>query len=351
MRRERPVSADDPLTPRQRQIMRVVLEDYIASGTPVGSKNITGREGLAVASSTIRYELARLEELGFLDHPHTSAGRVPTERGYRYYVDALIERDQSLAPRDALESALAVDQMRREIDAALGRLAETLSQVTSLLSVITAPAPEAATVRHVEVLLLQPQLVMVVVITSNGAVSKRVFAFDSEVDAGFAEWAGQFFAERVVGLPVGARIIPSRLLDPSLSGRERDFIAALAPAVSELAGDGEALHVGGRALVLAEQTDIAAFGALMSGLEERVALLELLRSALARPEVYLRIGSELSPSGLVGLSMVAANYGIARRNLGTISLFGPTRMDYRLAIATVSQAAQLLSHYLDEVYE
>ena len=145
---------------------------------PVGSKNIAGRQGIDFAASTVRYELARLEELGFLDHPHTSAGRVPTDRGYRYYVDTLLTRDPPAQPPAVVETALDLTEMRREVDAALTRLADVVAQVTNLLSIVTAPPPESSTAAPRRGAPLQPQLVMVVAITSTGAVTKRVFAFE-----------------------------------------------------------------------------------------------------------------------------------------------------------------------------
>jgi heat-inducible transcriptional repressor len=353
----RPVPASlDPaaLKPRQELILRTVVEEYIATGAPVGSKNIAAREGIDFASSTVRYELARLEELGFLDHPHTSAGRMPTDRGYRYYVDNLLVGEPPAAVPVQVAEALDLGEVRREVDAALARLADVVAQVTNLLGIVTAPAPQSSTVRHVEVLQLQPQVLMVVVITSTGAVTKRVFAFDGPVDPGLCDWAGAFLNERVVGLTVGARMIESRLEDPSLGTKERAFLGVLAPALTELDEAGEtSIFVGGRARFLAEQRhlDLFAIDALMESLEERYELLAMLRGALSRNEVYLRIGAELPDRSLAGLSMVAANYGVPRRNLGTVSLFGPTRMDYRLAMATVRAAAQIISRYVEEVYE
>ncbi len=351
----RPAGDEPPrLTDRQETILRTVVEEHIATGSPVGSKNIAGRQGIDFASSTVRYELARLEELGHLDHPHTSAGRVPTDRGYRYYVDTLLTRDPPVPAPPMVETALDLSEVQREIDDALSRLADVVAQVTNLLGIVTAPAPQSSTVRHVEVLPLQPQVVMVVVITSTGAVTKRVFAFDHTVDPGLCEWAGAFLNDRLTGAAVGTRTIESRLDDPSLSAREREFVGVLSPALTDLEGEGvTSIFVGGRARFLAEQRhlDLIAIDALMESLEERYQLLAMLRGALGRNQVYLRIGSELADRSLSGLSMVAANYGVARRNLGTVSLFGPTRMDYRLAMATVRGAAQILSRYVEDVYE
>jgi heat-inducible transcriptional repressor len=342
------------LSPRQEQILGAVVERFIASGTPVGSRHIAGTHGIDFASSTVRYELARLEELGYLSHPHTSAGRVPTDRGYRYYVDRLVPRGGgALVPAGALASAVDLGEMRTEVEGALQRLADAISELTSLLGVVTAPITRIATIRHVEVLQLQPQLVTVVVITSTGSVSKRIIAFERPVDSGLVEWAKAVFNERLTGIGVGARMLDARLSDPSLTIREHEFLDALTPALSEMAEEtSDHLFVGGRARFVADaRQDVAAIGALMEQLEERYTLLALLRRAMSRHEVYLHIGSEMAEPGLHGLSMVAANYGVARGNLGTISLFGPTRMDYRLAMSTVREAAAVFSHYLEGVYE
>ena len=348
-----PSRGEPRLAPRQETILRTVIEQHIASGTPVGSKHIAGREGIDFASSTVRYELARLEEAGFLDHPHTSAGRVPTDRGYRYYVDTVLSKEPPAPPTGRIESALAIGEMRREVDGALRRLAEVVSQVTNLLGIVTAPRPETATIRHVEVLVLQPQLVMVVVITSTGSVTKRVFAFDRPVDTGLAEWAAAFLNDRLRGRTLGSRTIEARMADPTLGAREQAFIQAIAPAVTDLTEETEALYVAGQATFLAEGRvqDLRAIETLMQAIEERYALLALLRGALARNEIYLRIGAEFPDPALSCMTLVAANYGVARRNLGTVSLIGPTRMDYRLAIATVREAAHALSRYVEEVYE
>src|SRR5918994_3779741 len=157
-----------PLSVRQREILRVVVEEYVATGGPVGSRTLVERSGLTVSPSTVRAELAELKAQGLLTHPHTSAGRLPTEEGYRYYANELLTEPE---PRPAsLGIELAAPN---EIDSALQQTTELLSEMTRLLALVSAPPLEAATVRHVEVLLLQPTVAMVVVITSTGGVSKR----------------------------------------------------------------------------------------------------------------------------------------------------------------------------------
>ena len=193
------------LTERQELVLRKVVDEYLVAGAPVGSKALAA--DFRWGPSTIRHELANLEELGLLAHPHTSAGRVPTEAGYRYFVDRLL-------PQDAGAPRLSLSLMRRELDEAMRMTSETLSQVTNLLAIVTAPPIETSTIRHVEVLVLQPQVLMVVVITSTGGVTKRLFTFGRPVDAGLADWAACYFNERLVGLGLGARMLHQRLHDP-----------------------------------------------------------------------------------------------------------------------------------------
>ncbi len=163
------------LTDRQRALLRGVVEAHIAKGRPVGSKELLERTGLRVSSSTVRAELAELEGLGLLTHPHTSAGRVPTEAAYRHYADGLLER---LEPNPG-PFPLDLSAAQAEVESALQATTEMLSAVTRLLALVSAPPLESATIRHVEVLLLQPQVVMIVVITSAGAVTKRIYASGS----------------------------------------------------------------------------------------------------------------------------------------------------------------------------
>ena len=224
------------LTPRQELLLGKVVDGFSAAGQPVGSKALAADPDVDCGPSTIRNELAVLEELGLLAHPHTSAGRVPTDAGYRYFVDRVLpaRRSTALEPRPPL----ALSLVRREVDEAMRVTTETLSQVTNLLAIVTAPPLETTTIRHVEVLRLQPQVLMVVIITSTGGVSKRVFTFDRPIDPGLAEWAAEYLNEQLVGMGLGARMLHSRLADPTLHPTERAFVAELAPAFTDLAVDG-----------------------------------------------------------------------------------------------------------------
>jgi heat-inducible transcriptional repressor len=340
------------LSPRQELILRKVVEAYTETGLPVGSKTLAADPDIAAGPSTIRNELAMLEEHGLLAHPHTSAGRVPTDAGHRWYVDQLT-RMRAAGALVPAGKPLGLQLIRREVDEAMRVTSETLSQVTNLLAIVSAPPIDTATIRHVEVLLLQPQVLMVVVITSTGGVTKRVFTFDRPVDPGLAAWAGQFLDERLTGVGLGARMLHTRLTDPSLTPTERAFLDQLAPVFTELAETAEdTLYVDGAARLIGEHRvqDLAQINELMSMLERRATLLGLLRAALQEPDVLVRIGSENQAPALQSLAVVGAGYGLPARKLGTVSVIGPVRMDYARAIRSVREAAHELSRFIEDVY-
>jgi heat-inducible transcriptional repressor len=336
------------LSPRQELLLAKVIDGFSATGQPVGSKALAADPEVIAGPSTIRNELAVLEELGLLAHPHTSAGRRPTDSGYRYYVDKL------LPARAERPETLDLTLARREVDEAMRLTTETLSQVTDLLAIVSAPPIHTTTIRHVEVLLLQPQVLMVVIITSTGGVSKRLFTYERPVDSGLADWAASYLNEAMVGKGVGSRTLRSRLTDPTLPPTERAFLEGLAPAFTDLAETAEeSLYVDGTARLLAEHRfqDVSQLNALLDMLERRVTLLGMLSAALDQRDLYVRIGAENAAPALQGLSLVAANYGLPRRNLGTVSVIGPTRMDYPAAIGAVRAAALQLSRFVEDVYE
>jgi heat-inducible transcriptional repressor len=337
------------LTLRQQELLRHVVEEYVATNQPVGSKTLVERAGLIVSSSTVRGELAELERLGLLTHPHTSAGRVPTERGYRLFVDELLSRADNRPPEFPLTLAVA----RTEIEEALQATSEMLSQVTRLLSVVSAPRLESATIRHVEVLLLQPDVVMVVVILSTGAVTKLRYGFPEPVDPGLVAWAADYIDDQLVGGRLGARSLRRAFDDPTLGMRERAFLQTLRTAFDEASTEDRQLFIGGTAGLLDElrSEEIGAYQSLMEALEKRVALLDVLAQRIDPQRPFARVGEELEQPSLRDFALVGATYGLARQTLGAVSLVGPLRMDYEKALRTVRSAAHELSRFVEEAYE
>jgi len=344
--------APDPaagLTPRQRQILAHVVEEYIATGQPVGSRYLVERAGLKFSPSTVRNELAELEARGLLTHPHTSAGRVPTELAYRLHADELLARQEQRPGAFPLD----LSELRREIDSALETTSEVLSRATHMLALVSAPPLQTTSVRHVEVVLLNPRTVMAVVITSTGGVGKRVVTFEDPVDAGLAKWAREYLNERLSGLLLGTNAVRRALEEPSLSVGERRFLAALRPVFTDVMQSEQRLYLGGAAELLegAREDELDLYRHVLITLERRAALLELLGEALDPLRTWVRVGGELDHPGLQDAALVGATYGLTNRALGAVGLLGPVRMDYDKAIRSVRGAAQELSRFVEDVYE
>lgn len=340
----------DELSVRKREILRRVVEEYVATGQPVASKALVERVGFDLSSSTLRHELAELEGLGLLTHPHTSAGRVPTEGGYRVYAEELVDTVESRPAPFPLD----LMAMRNELEFALQQTTEALSQATRLLALVSAPALDAAVVRHVEVLQFQPRLVIVVVITSSGGVTKRVFELDEPADPGVVDWAREYLNETVAGLRLGASLLRRRFEDPTLAPRERRFLDVVRPAFVDVMADaGTQLYVGGAAGLVgdARGAELEACQRLLELLERRAAVLELLSEALDPRRTVVRVGPAVEGTEIHEVSYVGSTYGLANRSLGSVGLLGPLRMDYEKAIRTVRAAAFELSRLVEEVYE
>ena len=338
--------------PARRFILRKVVEAHVELDQPVGSKWIAEQDDVPWGPSTVRAELARLEEAGLLEHPHTSAGRVPTDRGYRFYVDELLAEGQLPVPRRTVE----LTAMRREVDEAMRATTEQLSQVTNLLALVTAPPIETATIHRVEVLLLQPQVAMVVVITSTGGVTKRVISYDEPVDPGLVDWAASYLNEALGGMDVGSRMLLQRSsTDPALGAGRARLPRHARARLHRARGDGreQPVHGGRRAAAVRAPLPGAVADRRPDGGARAPA-----RAARRAARVADR--AERLPAHRRGepdarscsrVSIVAANYGLARRNLGAVSVIGPVRMDYPGAIGAVREAARELSRFVAEVYD
>ncbi len=332
-------------------VLKKVVEGYLEFDAPIGSKWVADRADIQFGPSTVRVELSTLEELGLLSHPHTSAGRIPTDSGYRRYADRLLESEALHTKRDL---PVKLTELRRGVDDAMERVAQALSDVTELLAIVSTPSMQVSTIKHVEVLALQVNIVAVVVITSSGFVSRRVFTFDERVDRGLVEWAGSYFNERLRGMELGAKMLKRKLDDPGLSVSEREFVDKLFEAFASFQDSTEgSLYIEGAAHLAGEGGlhSVPEINDLLSIMERRYSLLALLRSAIEERGPFLRIGSENPEPEFKSLSVVAANYGLAHRNLGTVGVIGPVRMDYELAIPWVRNAAASLSDIVEELFQ
>ncbi len=346
------------LTQRQARILKAVVEIHHATGRPVGSKVLVEGGFVDASSSTVRYELGRLEQVGMLEHPHTSAGRVPTDAGYRVYVDRLM--DTAPARGGGVRAQVAVDDPGARVEEALRETTRRLADATGLLAVITAPRVSGAVIRHVEVLQLQPNRVVAVVITAAGDVARHVVTTPGAVDPGLVDWAGEYLNEQVAGLAVGDHRLRAQFTHPELAPAERAFLAQLAPAFDELDdAAGQELLIGGSAPEDGD-ADVSRVLQLVAMLDERRRLLEALRPIVERAAptlaagstrgVAISIGGENQMPELRRLSVVGAAYGVGARPLGIVGLIGPRSMDYGLASRCVNVAAAGLGDLAGELY-
>jgi heat-inducible transcriptional repressor len=257
---------------------------------------------------------------------------------------------------DGRPDALGVDlrSMRDEIEQALRLTTEMLSEATRLLALVSAPSLQTASIRHIEVLTLQPTSVMVVVITSTGGVTKQVFRLDEPVDPGLVAWAREYLEEQVVGQRLGSRTVRRRLEAPEHAPRERAFLNLIGQTLLEVGVEvGPEVFVGGTAGLVggARAEEVEATIRLVELLERRAAVLELVSEALEPQRPIVHVGPALGGSEVHAVSLVGATYGIRSTPLGAVGLIGPLRMDYEKAIRTVRAAAFELSRLVEDVYE
>jgi heat-inducible transcriptional repressor len=333
---------------RRLAVLRAIVEDYVATEEPVGSKALVERHGLNVSPATIRNDMAALEEEGYLTQPHTSAGRVPTDKGYRLFVDRLSTvKPMSPAERRAIATFLngAVD-----LDDVVHRSVRVLAQLTRQVAVVQYPTLSKSTVRHVEIVALTPTRLLLVLILSTGRVEQRLVDLDHEL----AEDDLAALRSRVNLAATGEQIAKAVVaLDALVSGDEpapsatRPVVEALVDAMSDHRSD-ERIAVGGTAN-LARYGDAfdSAVKPLLEALEEQVVLLKLLGEATTGGAVTVRIGAEGPYEELSSTSVVATGYG-PDDALASLGIVGPTRMDYPSTMAAVRAVARYVSRILDE---
>jgi heat-inducible transcriptional repressor len=332
---------------RRLAVLRAIVEDYVATEEPVGSKALVERHRLGVSPATVRNDMAALEEEGFITQPHTSAGRVPTDKGYRLFVDRLTTiKPMSTAERRAIATILdgAVD-----LDDVVHRSVRLLAQLTRQVAVVQYPTLSRSTVRHIEVVALAPSRLLVVLILSTGRVEQRLVEL-TDADA-VDEDALAGLRAQVNGAATGA-VIADAVTALRTLAEERPATTAVVEALTEALTDhrsDERVAVGGTA-------NLARFGTsfevdvrpLLEALEEHVVLLKLLGEASTGDTLTVRIGHEGPYQELSATSVVATGYGPGDEALATLGIVGPTRMDYPGTMAAVRAVARYVSRILDE---
>jgi heat-inducible transcriptional repressor len=336
-------------TDRSKRVLAALVREYIASGEPVASSLLVTAAGLGVSSATVRSILSRLEEEGYVQQPHTSAGRIPTDRGYRFYVDLLLDSKRPNRAT-AVEARLRRDSPGRLLDSLLPQVSHMLSQASRGVGFAIRPAHEAAVFDRVEFVPLSATRVLVVIVASGGHVIQKVIDTGEPLDADDLRQAANYLNAEFSGLPLHRareavldRINEERLLYDALRAR------AMRLATSTFADlpDAQAMYVEGASALLddASGVDVQTLQALLQMIEEKQKLLQLLNEYIDGPGLTVVIGAEHLDPNLRPFSLVLSTYDDGS-GIGTVGVIGPTRMRYQRAIAAVDGAAQAVSRVL-----
>jgi heat-inducible transcriptional repressor len=340
-----------PLDERKKQILKVVTDDYIASAEPVGSRTIARRYDLGLSPATIRNEMSDLEEGGYLEQPHTSAGRVPSERGYRYYVDALMGL-RKLTDTEVELIYRELEQYQQEIESLIHQTSKVLAQLTKYPSLVLAPQLETAVCRHIQLVKLSGTTVLVVIVADTGSVENKVIELQTEISTEELDRLSVLLNEKLRGVCLAdLRLNLLNDISSELVFQNQFFNNALRLLIhSMVQKPAERVYIDGATKILEqpEFADIQKFKPLMNLLEEEDRLYKLLSQGPTR-KPKIKIGHENEDNGVLDCSVVTASYEIAGRAVGVIGVLGPTRMEYGKVLPIVEYTANVLSELLTKV--
>ena len=341
--------SDPVLGERRAQILRALVSHYVTSGEPVGSKTLVDRYRLGVSAATVRNELASLEEAGLIYQPHTSAGRIPTDAGYRAFVDRFAA-DGKLPDKEAKQVRNFFIEPRWELEDALRQTASLLSTLTANAAVVFAPALDRSTVRHLELVLLPSERAMVVIVTDTGRVENHVIRVPSGMDEEQLANAAQMLNRALVGLPLEQ--LPGKMAEelPRLPLELREVVGTLAGTLAEelTQVDSERVFLEGTSNMVDEHkfSNLETVRQVIETLEHRRLLLEVLADAFSIETVSIKIGAENPVEEMQACAVISAPYSLEDTVVGSLSVVGPTRMDYRRTIAAVHEVASNLGRML-----
>ncbi len=340
---------DIELDLREREILRTVIQSHILSGEPVGSRTVSRGRGLDLSPATIRNIMSDLEEMGLLAQPHPSAGRIPTDRAYRLYVDRLMGPPK-MAPAQLLAIDEALLRSRGEIPELLGEASRQLSRFSKHVGVVLAPEMRRIVVEHLEFVRLEGRRVVAILVDRSGVVHNRILEVEEPLDQEELDRIGRQLSELYSGftLPRMREAVLQRMSEESALC-DRLLAASLELASRAVGGDaaGEVFVEGASNLLGSpEFANVQRMRSLFRTLEEKSRLVEMLNRILEGEGVQVVIGRENPVSDLTDLSVVASTYGAGDRVMGTVGIVGPTRMEYARAIALVEHLAQVLTRLL-----
>ena len=328
---------------RQLEILKAIVDEYVATEEPVGSKTIASRAGLGISPATIRNEMAVLEDAGLIAQPHTSAGRIPTNKGYRVFVDQLDQiKPLSNAERKAIENFL---DGASDLDDVISRTVRLLAQVTKQVAVVQYPSLIKAKVRHIELVLLNPNRVMIVLITDTGRVEQRMVELPFDINESALSDLHNKLNVAIATQSLANVATKLDLLATTYRGSDKSNVMVLIATLIEMAiehPEEKVVLAGTSNLARANQDLSSSIHPILEALEEQVVLLRLLSGTDS--SVRVQIGDEQSEKSLRKTSLVSVGYA----NIGALGILGPTRMDYAASITAVNAVANYVGRFLTE---
>ncbi len=345
------VTMDTELSLRSRQILEAIVEDYIATAEPVGSSAVARRHALTLSSATVRNVMANLEDMGLLTSPHTSAGRIPTDKAYRLYVDSLV----ALRRVSREEKRQIISHCRRVgvgLSGILKETSRTLSQLSNYMGIVVAPSFTADVFRHIEFLRIGQRKVLAILVSSKGALQNRLIETEEDHGAEDLVRMGNFLNDRMQGLTI-SQVRTQILAEMASEKYQYDQLLAQALKISEqtVQMDGDEIFVEGQARILdqPEFSDAGRMKEIYQAFEQKGLLVQLLSRCMGAEGVQIYIGSETSLSQSAGISLITSRFVTSSNTVGMLGVIGPTRMGYSSVIPIVDYTARMVSKLLSEV--
>lgn len=331
------------LDERKSAILRTVVEEYIQTGQPVGSAHVAHRTSVAVSSATVRNEMGQLERDGYLTQPHTSAGRIPTDKGYRFFVDALVPSG-NLDPAQSQQVRAFFAKAHGELERMLADTSRLLSGLTDYAAVVVGPSAEALEIRSAQLVSLSPQVVMAVVVLSNGSIEKRALELSAEVSETCVGAASVHLGAALTGATWPGNYRVQKTGDPSVDALVDRAVTAMATPADDAV---DHVYVGGAARMAAAFDAVDTIRQVLGILEQQYVVVSLLSDVLDRG-LSVAIGTEHGLQPLADCSVVVSPYEVEGERGGTVAILGPTRMHYEQALAAVAVVGKRLGQAISD---
>lgn len=339
------------LTERQLLILHAIVDDYIRSAEPVGSRSISKREDITFSPAMIRNDMADLEELGFLEKPHSSAGRIPSQKGYRYYVDNLLMPHHLTADEELDIRSIFSDRIQ-EVEEVIQHSARVLSNMTSYISLVLGPEMFEASLRNIQIIPLGKSSAILILVTDTGHVENQTIAIPESIDASALERTVNILNERLMGVPLyklrhKLKTEVANVLRAHVQNYEH--IMQMLGSSFDIEKSEKVFYSGKTNLLMQpEFRDIDKVRVLLNMLEEDDKMQHILRSP--HDGIQVKIGQENNLEAFDNCSLITASYSIGGKHMGTIGILGPTRMEYRRVIGVVDTLSKDLTKLLTNLY-